>query len=356
MVRSGLVCISLMMALTCGSNAEAQEGQAQQEVSGTGAPSDAASKSEATQTAPDAPVIIIPGICATPATGTSKEADCRTVVTRAEFEAMIDLLQPGASPAGRKFFARSQAKALINAVHAQNMGLDKTANFDLLMAVRHMNFERMELQEKFDTEEWNKVTDKDIEAYYRDNPAEFEQLDVDRIFIPKMPRAQDSDPKLSEADQQKRKQAWFDQLKQDAEKLRVRALDGESFLQLQREAYRFAGLRGSDVDASGITLTSVRRIMFSEGQRSIMSVQTGDISPVLEDENGYFVFRVVARSMLPLEKARKEIHDTLRKERVKHDWNALFNSVQTTFNEDYFGPETEADRQTIRDTRPGARP
>jgi hypothetical protein len=349
MVRYGLLCL-LMAAVFWGWSASAQEAEPRQSSAGTKAapaPGNGAKDSQAVAAVPpDAPVITIQGLCDHPPSGESAAPDCKTVITRAGFEKIMELIHPNSPLSARKFFAAQYAKSLITAGRAQEMGLDKKPEFDVRMEVPRMTLGRKALKEKFDAEEWAKVTDKEMQNYYRDHTIEFVGLDVDRIFVPKMPRDQDSDAKLSEPEQQKRRQEWFEELRQEAEKLRVRALAGEDFLKLQSEAGIFAGLQEKDADPSMITLLGVRRSMFSEGQRPVMDVKIGELSPVLTDQNGYSIFRVKARNTIPFEKVKTEIHRTLRAERAKHDMDVVLHSVTATYDDGYFGPETPKEGKT----------
>jgi hypothetical protein len=342
MIRYGLVCL-LLTALLGGPSALSQD---------SGKPGASAAPGSdqghlpygGAIVAPDAPVITIAGLCAGLPVGQTDAGSCKTVLSRAEFEKVADLLMPNPAPEARRYFARKFANSLVGAGRALEMGLEKTPNFSARIEVNRMNLGRAAIEQKFSQEAWAKVTDKEIEDYYHDHPGEFEQVDVDRVFVPKMPRQQDKDLKLSEAEQQKRQAEWFEELRQAAEKYRVRAVAGEDFLKLQSEAYKIAGLQETDVDPSMIALLGIRRKMFSAGQRPVMEVKTGEISPVLTDQNGYSIFRVKGRSTMPLEKVKGEIHNILRDQGVEHDWEALKGAATTTYNNDYFGPETDEDR------------
>ncbi|HTA24316.1 MAG TPA: peptidylprolyl isomerase [Terriglobales bacterium] len=355
MARYGLLCL-LMASLVWGGSASAQQAEPSRPPVGTNAapaPENGAKDSPAVAAVPpDAPVITIPGLCDHPS-GEPAPPNCTTVVTRVEFEKAMDLLHPGSHKPALKFFADKYANYLITAYRAQEMGLDKMPDFDAKMEVDRMALGRRVLEEKFATEEKSKVTDKEIESYYQNHVDDFVEVDVDRIFVPKLPRAQDSDPKLSEAEQQKRRQAWFEDLRKEADKLRVRALAGEDFLKLQVEACLYAGLTEKDADPSMITLRGVRRSMFSEGQRPVMDVKVGEISSVLTDNNGYSIFRVKTKTTRPFEKASGEIRRTLRTEHSKQDMDALLRSATVTYSDDYFGPVKEKKSDTTA-SNPGA--
>ena len=56
-----------------------------------------------------------------------------------------------------------------------------------------------------------------------------------------------------------------------------------------------------------LTLKNVRRKMFDENQHTVMNLKVGEISPVLYDD-GYYIYRMDTKSMLPLERVKGEIH------------------------------------------------
>src|SRR6266700_3830841 len=65
-----------------------------------------------------AAVITIPGLCDRPSQGKpspdkAKPADCKTVVTRAEFERLIETVAPTIAPAARKQLATQYGVALV---------------------------------------------------------------------------------------------------------------------------------------------------------------------------------------------------------------------------------------------------
>ena len=341
MARYGFLCL-LMAALACGGSASAQQTEPAQPPAGTKA-APATDWKPAAPVPPDAPVITIQGLCDHPSSGASAASDCKTVVKRAEFERVVELTHPQSPSSAYKFFAVQYVRSLILAGRAEEMGLDKNPLFAVRMEIPHMTLGRNALEQKFDAEASAAVTDKDMENYYRDHTIEFMEVDVDRIFVPKMPREEDSDPKLSAAEQQKRKQEWLEELRQEAEKLRVRALAGEDFLKLQVEAMIFAGLHDKDADPAMISLPKMRRSMFSSGQRPVMDVKIGEFSPVLSDNNGYSIFRVKGRDTLPFENERvkREIRGILKGEYSKHQMDLVLNSVATTYDASYFGPEPD---------------
>ncbi len=82
-----------------------------------------------------APVITVNGICekpapsAKPATAAKSTAACKTVITRAEFEALADALQPNMNAAMKRRLADVYPKMLVMAYEARKRGLEKVPKY-----------------------------------------------------------------------------------------------------------------------------------------------------------------------------------------------------------------------------------
>src|SRR5579863_6471500 len=86
--------------------------------------------SETSSVAPDAAVITIQGLCEKPGGSSATPSDCKTVITRAEFEKVLDAVSPNMPPAARKQFANRYVAALYFAEKAHELGLDQGPVFD----------------------------------------------------------------------------------------------------------------------------------------------------------------------------------------------------------------------------------
>src|ERR1700735_1284128 len=62
---------------------------------------------------PNTPVITINGLCDNPPTDKSGPPKCKTVITQAQFERLIDAVQPNMPTRGRREFALQFADALV---------------------------------------------------------------------------------------------------------------------------------------------------------------------------------------------------------------------------------------------------
>jgi hypothetical protein len=337
MVKYGLVCL-LLAALSWGQAASSTPASAPQQ---SGAPAGNPAQSqeaEAAKVPPDTPVITIDGACANPPADKAADPNCKTVITKAEFEKIIEAVQPNMPPRVRRQFATRYATALVMAEKAHEMGLDQGPKFE-----ERMNLARIQiLSQSFNQtvqEKAGQISDKDIEDYYHSKSADYEEVDLQRIFIPRSQQLPPSKMKLSDAAEKKRQKDAEDVMKKEADKLRARAADGEDFTKLQAEAYVFSGLKGKP---PSVKMGKVRSTGLPPNQTSVMELQTGQVSEVLSDQSGYFIYKVGAKDVEPLDKVKEEIRGALRSQRMQQQMQAVQQSATPTLNDSYFGPEMAA--------------
>ena len=309
----------------------------------------------------NAAVITIVGVCSpalkaaskAPAgkTAAKKPADCKTVITRAEFERIAKALQQGPvplTPQRRQQLATMLPRFMAMSDAAKERGLDKTAHFTEMMKLVRMQILTQELQRSLQ-EEADKISDADMERQYKDHPQDYEQFSLDRIFIPRYkqqpPETRDEeqgDEKLSE--EQRKAKETADRVQQEqgeqqldklAESLETRAAAGEDFAKLQKEAFDAAGMK---MESPTINLPKVRRSGLPPSQTSVFDVKVGQISQVISDNSGHYIYKVVSEETLPFDQVKEEIHNTLRSERFRALMEKYQNSYHVQNNETYFQP------------------
>jgi hypothetical protein len=367
MYKSWLLCV-LLGSLSWGQAPPAAAPGAQQ----SGAPSEhgammmqqPAGASASTAEIPEtAAVITIEGVCAPamraasskPATGktaasAARKADCKTVITRADFERIAKALQQGPaplSPQQRRQLASMLPRFMAMSQAAKEKDLDKTAHFDEVVKLTKMQILSQELQH-YVQEEADKISPAEIEAQYKDHPENYQQFSLDRIFIPRYKQQTPESKEEKQADekqteeQQKSKEA-ADKAKQEqgeqeldrlAESLRTRAANGEDFTKLQKEAYDAAGMK---MDSPNVNL-KVRRSSLPASQSAVFDLKEGDVSQVISDNGGHYIFKVISETALPLDQVKDEIDNTLRTERFRSMMDKYQNSYHVETNEAYFGP------------------
>lgn len=287
------------------------------------------------EVAPDAAVITLPGVCDNPPADQSRAADCKTVVTRAEFEQLLEAInQSHMPPPVRRQLATQYAMLVVMANEAHKMGVDKGPKFEQQLRIQRMqamaNQLRQALQEKA-----GDVPDKDIEDYYHKNAASYEQASLQRIFIPRSRQLDTSKDKEkpTEAETKKRQEEGDAAMKTEGEALQKRAAAGEDFNKLQEEAFTFAGLKAK---APQTSMGNLRRASLPPTQAAVFDLKTGEVSQLIADPSGYFIYKMGEKQTMSLESAKEEIHNALRTQRMQESMQSIQQSAKPALNDAYF--------------------
>ncbi|HMK28414.1 MAG TPA: peptidyl-prolyl cis-trans isomerase [Terriglobales bacterium] len=268
---------------------------------------------------PTAPVITINGLCDhKPATGAAP-ADCKTTVTRAEFERLASSLSPNLPPAARQRLADEYTKALIFSAEAKKRGLDSGPRIDEIMRFVRMQIVSQDLVKQLQQEA--RPTPEQIAQYYKDHEAQYQEVALKRIFIPKNRAEAKPDEKPDEA-----------ALATNAEKIRARAVAGEDFDKLQKEVFDAAGFK----TPPPTTIPSWRRQSVPASQASVFDLKPGEVSSVLSEAIGMYIYRLESKRTIPLEQVKSEIESNLSQEKLSAEMQSIASGVKTELNEAYF--------------------
>jgi len=321
----------------------------------------------------DAPVITVIGVCeATPKAAAPKTAapktsaatsataskdpapktsaaECKTVITKAEFEKLASGLSPNITPQLRKQLANILPRLIAMSTEARKEGLDKGPRYEEVLKFYKMQILTQELTRSIQ-EEGAKVPEADIAAYYKEHPDAFEQYNLDRIFVPRSKQDADDDDKegaekdakLTEEQQkakqekEKAEQAEGEQaMSKLAESLRSRAAAGEDVMKLQKEAFDAAGMK---IDSPSVNLPKVRRTGLPPGHVAVFELKPGDVSQVISDSGGHYIYKVNSKETLTLDQVKDEVHNTLQNQRTRELMDKASNAYKPDLNEAYFGP------------------
>jgi hypothetical protein len=341
---------------------------------GAGAPSATAPSQSPTDTSASVPataaVITIKGVCsaqpklaaakgaaATPASkakapATTSTADCKTVITKAEFEKLASHLAPNITPQLKKQLSTALPQLIATSNVAKKKGLDKTPEFEDRLKVVKMQLLSRELQQKIQ-EDAGKIPPEEIEKYYKEHADTYEQLNLDRLYVPRTKQPDsgaklddEKNDKLSE-EAQKAKQAeekakveeGEQAMSKLAESLRARAAAGEDFAKLQKEAFDAAGMK---MQSPTVNLPSVRRTALPPTHAAVFDLKAGEVSQVINDAGGHYIYKVNGKSEIPLEQASNEIKSKLQNDRMRQMMDDVNKSFKVETNEAYFGPSVSA--------------
>jgi len=315
----------------------------------------------------DAAVITVTGVCppqpkpaatsgtaAKPATtaktpaAKTPPADCKTVITKAQFEKLANAVAPSLTPQVKKQLASVLPGVIGMSSEAKKEGLDKTDQFKQKVELAKMQLLTNELRHKIQ-EDAAKISPADIEAYYKEHLDTFEQFNIDRLFVPrtKQPDAEsreeeEKDEKLT--DEAKKAKEAQEKTKADeavqamsnlAESLRARAAAGEDIVKLQKEAFEAAGMK---IESPTVNQPSVRRSALSPAHAAVFDLKPGEVSQVISDAGGHYIYKLNSKDHLTIEQATNEIRSKLQNDRTREMMEKVNNSFKVQTNDAYFGP------------------
>jgi len=267
----------------------------------------------AAKVSPDMAVITIKGLC--DKSVTPSDSPCQTVITRAQFEKLTNALLPNMKPSFQLQVAHAYPDLLEMAQAAETRGVDKTPRFQERVAFARLQILSQELVRQID-EESSHVPDKDIADYYRDHAADYKTATMERLFIPQQ-QGESGDKML-----------------RVAEELRAKAAAGEDFMALQKLAYDDAGM--ADVPPNP-SLGKVKLADLPAPHASAFAMKPGEVSQVLTDSTGHYVYKLDNKEFQTLDQAKNEIHKILQNQRKEQVMQELRRPFTTELNPSYFG-------------------
>jgi len=292
---------------------------------------------EAKEVGPDAAVVTIKGLCSTPAPkaasktahapAPAKPAACQTVITKKELEMVIETVRPNLQPGQRRMLAQQYVELLVVANAAAKAGIEKEPKVKEQLRLQKLQV----LATAYSKERQQKeaeVPEADIEKYYKENAAKYEEAKLLRIYVPMV--TEEGKPPDAAAS------------KALAEKIQQRAAAGEDFDKLQKEAFSAASNKGT---APPVDLGERRRgTLPPKQEEAVFALKVGEVSAALDEASGYYIYKLVSKDTVPLDKVHDEIKGTLGREHLRESMEKLRGSVESTYNPAYFGtaapPET----------------
>lgn len=298
--------------------------------SSTSTPASKPPLAEPEQLAPDAPVLSIHGYC--PGGDKNKPESCTTTITREEFSRLLSAMKLSPqfmnNPVAIRAFAESYVQALALSDAAEKAGLDKDPQF--LESMRVIRVRNLADAYKRNLQQANtNVPPEQIENYYKQNQAKYEQLELDRVSIPRV------NTKLA-----KDSQAEFDR---NAQKAASDAHDrierGDDPAQVQAAAYKTLGLTPPlTTDLGSRRKTSLPTSL----QQELSTMKPGDVTKAQLEPGSITFYKLRGRHTLPLESAKSDIEQELRQKLMQSALEEVTGKFHTDYNEQYFGSRSAA--------------
>jgi hypothetical protein len=253
---------------------------------------------------------------------------CKTIVTKAQFEKLVDALNSQMSASARRRIAESYPGLLLFADKARELGLDQDPRF------AEMN--------RYFEQQASHISDADVEQYYKENAIRFEHAELLRIFIPKHPQLS-----RTTASGEESSTTIDSPMQRVAEKIHARAAAGEDFQQLQKEAFEAVGIASESPNVSMGKMAATRLPL---NHQKVFELEPGGVSDVIADPSGYYIYKAVSKQLVPLSQASKEIRKSIVSQRVQDSTAALNKSIKSELNEMYFGASPRPGRRSGQTT------
>jgi len=314
------------------------------------------------------------GAAATPATksAATNPADCKTVITKAEFEKLANALAPNLTPQLKRQLAGVLPRLIAMSNQAKKRGLDKSPRFEETLKFAKMQILTNELQKDVQ-DEAAKVPPADVAEYYKNNPEAYQQFNLERLFVPRTKQVAENEPeadedkdkdqkkekpteeerKAKEAEAKAKQEAAEKEMTTLAESLRARAAAGEDFVKLQKEAFDAAAMK---VESPTISLPKVRRTGLPPAHAAVFELKPGEVTQVINDSGGHYIYKLNTKEELPLDQVKDEIHNTLQNQRSRDMMDKINSSFKVETNEAYFGANTAGGNMPPRGPNPRMAP
>lgn len=313
---------------------------------------------------PDSPVITIEGVCDPPdassggvrgqespaaklakkesgsSSAGSTASACKTIVTKAQFENLVEALNPQMTGINRRQLAESYPRLLLFAKKARELGLDQDPRFADAMRFAAIQLLTQRLNRYFE-EQASTISDSDVQKYYEGNTIKFERAELLRIFVPMQTRQAQNTSSGEHSSK-----AVASPMLAVAEKIQARAAAGEDFQQLQKEAFEAAGISPG---APQVSTGKIAAVGLPLNHQKVFEMETGQVSGVIADPSGYYIYKVVSKQMLPLAQASKEIRRSIASQRVQDATASLTKSIKSELDPIYFGASPGSGRPSRQD-------
>jgi hypothetical protein len=298
-----------------------------------------ASPESGSEVKPDTAVITINGLCDSglatsthpvplpPAPGFSKAIDpgCKTVITREQYEKLLDGVGLPASYYHGSTRAHEYANTLVFAEKGRELQVEKDPRFQQKARysyVQDLNqYALIHMQDQA-----NDISDADVEKYRKEHPERFVRSHIFQIAVPKF-KEHDAGGNTS-AKPDPAEQAEMHKAALDLQKEAVAGADPD---ELEEKAYKIAGSEAVPDTDLGIQVPDQIPI---EYRKLLFDLKPGEVSQVIENDHEYLFFKCTEKENIPAAES-KSFMGFLR---MRDARRTMKDGVQMQFNEDYFGP------------------
>ena len=286
------------------------------------------------------PVITLHGLCANVTNGLAQSSGaksaagaCTSTISKAAFEKLVGALPISQSlpPAQRRKLAEQYvelltiAQAGIKAGEEKNPKLPELEKFQRMQNLAQLYIRSLE-------EKYRNPSQADVDAYYDKNKEHFEQITLERVYVPR------NDPAAKNATPDQ-KSAWEAKAKEAATDAKARAAKGEDMTALQKDVYTKLGLK---MNPPNVNVGAIRKgALPPQSDKAIFALQPGGIYES-DEPTAFVLYKAVSRKTLTKDEAKTDITRALYQEKMNQRKKEVSDTVKADYNEEYFGPPAPA--------------
>ena len=162
----------------------------------------------------------------------------------------------------------------------------------------------------------------EIDAYYNQHLASFEQVRLARILVPR-----EDLPPVDKNEFEKR-------ALEAANIAHQRARQGEGPDQIQKDVYLKLGVKAPPATDLG----NFRRADLEEKESAeVFALKPGEVSQLETEPKSYVIYKVISRDTLSEAQVKDEIAREISRQKYNDALKAAIDSTHAQFNEQYFG-------------------
>ena len=270
---------------------------------------------------PSQPVITVKGVCGSTIGNSTPPAGgeaCVTTVTREEFEKLVGAVNTNNQPLRpevRRSLGLGLAELVVWADAATKAGIEKDPSYqETMKLVRVRTLHDMYLQRL--QQQAGNASPQELQNYYNQNVAKYQELKLQRIFIPGNSPAGPGDSN------------FYTKAQQLAATLQERAAKGEDFGALQKEAYGTLGLASPP---PSIEMGAIRKGMLRpEEEKEVSGLEVGQVTKVITETSGFLIFKVESKQAQPFD----QVKDAVTRDMVRSKVDAKIKEVNAAAHAD----------------------
>jgi hypothetical protein len=254
--------------------------------------------------------------CGNANAGGAGSDSCVITVTRSEFDALVQAIDPKMSADGRQSLAAEYSRLLIMAAEARRRGFDRSPEIETLLKFSALQVLATKLVREIGAHP-QPVSANEVEQYFHEHQRDYQEVVLSRILV---------STNTKDAEQNGMPAA------QRAAAVRARAVNGEDFAALQREV---AG--ASETAAPKVKMGPLPCQSLPESHRQVCDLKPGEVSTVLADASGYVIYRLESGRIWGLDEVHDQIRAKLERERVQQEIHDVRTPVSLELDQGYFG-------------------